>query len=75
MMPCAITLATAAPADSMSSKLAMMQRASCGLGIELHRHFGGDGQHAFAADDHGEQIETRGIQGFRSEFHRRRRPP
>ncbi len=35
MMPCAITLATAAPADSMSSKLAMMQRASCGLGMSF----------------------------------------
>ncbi len=33
MMPAAITLATAAPADSMSPKLAMMQRASCGRGI------------------------------------------
>ena len=35
MMPCAITLATALPADSMVAKLAMMQRASSGLGTSL----------------------------------------
>ncbi len=35
MMPRAITLATASPAISMSPKLAMMQRASRGLGMSL----------------------------------------
>ena len=29
------SVATAAPADSMSSKLAMMQRANCGLGVSF----------------------------------------
>ncbi len=35
MMPAAITAATASPALRMSSKLAMMQRASSGLGMSL----------------------------------------
>ena len=35
MMPAAMTAATASPALRMSSKLAMMQRASCGLGTSL----------------------------------------
>ena len=35
MMPAAMTCATASPALRTSSKLAMMQRASCGLGISL----------------------------------------
>ena len=34
-MPAAMTAATASPALRMSSKLAMMQRASCGLGTSL----------------------------------------
>ncbi len=70
MMPCAITLATAAPADSMSPKLAMMQRASCGFGNEFHRDFGDDGQHAFTAHHHGQQIEARRVQRLRTELHR-----
>ena len=35
MMPAAMIAATASPALRMSSKLAMMQRASCGLGTSL----------------------------------------
>ena len=35
MMPAAMMLATASPALRMSSKLATMQRASCGLGTSL----------------------------------------
>ena len=35
MMPAAITAATASPAFRTSSKLAMMQRASCGLGTSF----------------------------------------
>ena len=35
MMPAEMTLATALPADSTSAKLAMMQRASGGLGSSL----------------------------------------
>ena len=35
MMPAAITAATASPALRMSSKLAMMQRASCAVGVSL----------------------------------------
>ena len=35
MMPAAITLATASPAWRTSSKLAMMQRATCGLGTSF----------------------------------------
>ena len=35
MMPAAITAATASPALRTSSKLAMMQRASSGLGTSL----------------------------------------
>ena len=34
-MPAAMIAATASPALRMSSKLAMMQRASCGLGTSL----------------------------------------
>ena len=35
MMPAAMTAATASPALRTSSKLAMMQRANCGLGTSL----------------------------------------
>ncbi len=35
MMPTAMMAATASPALRMSSKLAMMQRASCGIGTSL----------------------------------------
>ncbi len=35
MIPAAMTFATARPADSMSAKLAMMQRARIGFGTSL----------------------------------------
>ncbi len=72
MMPAAITAATASPALRTSSKLAMMQRASWGLGIELDGHLGHHGQHAFAADHGGQQVVAGRVQRIRAELDRAR---
>ncbi len=37
---------------------------------ELDRHFGGDGEHAFAADDHRQQVEAGHIERFGAELDR-----
>jgi hypothetical protein len=70
MMPAAMTAATASPALRMSSKLAMMQRASLRLGHQLDGHLGRDRQHALAADQHRQQVQPRHVQRLAAELDR-----
>ena len=46
-----------------------MLRASCGLGTS-HGDFGGDRQHAFAADDERQQVEARAVERIATELDR-----
>ena len=65
-----MTLATASPALRTSSKLAMMQRASCGFGISLTVTSVDHRQHALAADDERQQVEPRRVERVAAELDR-----
>jgi hypothetical protein len=68
MMPAAITLATALPPRDD-----VVERGHDHLGLgrlrhQLDRDFGDDAQHAFRADEHGQQVQARRIERLAAQF-------
>ncbi len=72
MMPAAITAATASPALRTSSKLAMMQRASCGLGTSLTVTSVVTASMPSLPIDEREQVEARAVERLAAELDRPR---